>query len=337
MASESEKTIQEMPKVILHIHLDGSLRPKTVYKWLKEKGEEVTLNEVKEKLMSDKNCRDLNQYLEKFTLPVEFLQTEEHIEQATFELFEDLSFQNVIYAEVRFAPSLHTKCGLSYSQIVESAIRGMNSAKSKYDIEGNLILCCMRGKENKKENFETLEIARKYLDKGVCALDLAGAEAIFATEEFEELFSKAKELKIPFTIHAGEAAGTESIRKAIEFGTLRIGHGVRCLEDASLVQEIIQKGIVLEVCPISNLQTKAVTEPHPIDKLYMAGVKTTINTDNNTVSNTSLLHEYRYVLENTDLTVEDIKKMNIIAVEASFISEMKKCKLVKKFESLFLK
>jgi len=334
MNKETEKVIQEMPKVILHLHLDGSLRPETVYKWLKEQGEEITLDEVKDRLMVDKDCRDLNQYLEKFALPVEVLQSEEHIEQATFELFEDLAIQKVIYAEVRFAPSLHTKQGLSYLQIVEAAIRGMERAKPVFAIDGNLILCCMRGKENLKENFETLEIAKKYLGNGVCAVDLAGAEAIFATDEFKDLFIKVRELEIPFTIHAGEAAGPESIKKAIEFGALRIGHGVRCLEDSSLVEEIIEKSIVLEVCPISNLQTKATGEPHPIDKIFGAGVKTTINTDNNTVSNTSLIDEYRYVLENTDLIIEDIKRMNVIAAEASFVSEDKKVELVEKLKTV---
>ena len=335
MEKDVEKLIQNMPKVMLHLHLDGSLRPEIVYKWLIEQGKNVTLDNVKKSLMVDKDCRDLNQYLEKFALPVEVLQTEKYIEQAVFELFEDLARQNVIYAEVRFAPSLHTKHGLSYSQIVEAAISGMDKAKRVFAIDGNLILCCMRGKENFKENFETLEIANKYLGKGVCAVDLAGAEAIFATEEFKDLFDKVRALGVPFTIHAGEAAGAESIKKALDFGAMRIGHGVRCLEDSSVVEEIVRKGVVLEVCPISNLQTKATGEPHPIDKIFGAGVKTTINTDNNTVSNTSLVDEYRYVLENTDLTVEDIKKMNVIAAEAAFVLEDKKVELVEKLIIFF--
>ncbi|MBR2033074.1 MAG: hypothetical protein IKA03_00195, partial [Alphaproteobacteria bacterium] len=212
------------------------------------------------------------------------------------------------------------------------SIKGMEKAKREVAIDGNLILCCMRDKENLKENFETLEVAKKYLGQGVCAVDLAGAEALFATREFEELFSKARVLEIPFTIHAGEAAGAESIKKALDFGAMRIGHGVRCLEDSLVVEEIVRKGVVLEVCPISNLQTKATGEPHPIDKIYEAGVKTTINTDNNTVSNTSLVDEYRYVLENTGLTIEDIKKMNIIAAEAAFVYADKKVELVKKIK-----
>lgn len=328
MNEEAIKAIQEMPKAILHIHLDGSLRPETVYKWLKEQGKEVTLEEVKEKLMVDRECRDLNQYLEKFDLPVSLLQTEEHIEQATYELFIDLASQNDIYAEVRFAPSLHTNQGLTYSQIVEAAIRGMDRAKKDCKIEGNLILCCMRGKDNKESNLETINIARKYVGKGVVSLDLAGAEAVFPTKDFEDIFRMAKKLDIPFTIHAGEADGVESIKKAIEFGACRIGHGVRCLEDESLVQELIQNGIALEICPISNLQTKATGEPHPIEEIYRKGINTTINTDNNTVSNTNLIEEYKYILQNTNLNMQDIIQMNTNAIRAAFISQERKEKLI---------
>lgn len=322
-----EKQIVEMPKTILHLHLDGSLRPETVYKWLKEQGQDITLEQVKQDLMVDKDCRNLNEYLQKFDLPLQVLQTEEHIEQATYELFEDLSKQNVIYAEVRFAPSLHTQKGLEYDQIVEAAIRGMNKAKEEFGIDGNLILCCMRGNGNREQNFKTIEVAKKYLNKGVCALDLAGAEALFPTHHFEDVFNEAKKLNIPFTIHAGEAAGPESIKKALEFGTKRIGHGVRCLEDLKLVGELAQKGIPLEVCPISNLQTKAVGEPHPIEELWKKGLKLTVSTDNDTVSNTNIYEEYRYILENTKLGIEDLIQMNINGLDGAFISPQKRAEL----------
>lgn len=322
-----EKQIEEMPKAILHLHLDGSLRPETVYKWLKEQGQDVTLEQVKRDLMVDKDCRDLNEYLQKFDLPLQVLQTEDHIEQATYELFEDLSKQNVIYAEVRFAPSLHTQKGLEYDQIVEAAIRGMNKAKEEFGIDGNLILCCMRGNDNKENNLKTVRVAEKYLNKGVCALDLAGAEALFPTSDFEDVFKLAKELNIPFTIHAGEADGPESIKEALEFGAKRIGHGVKCLEDMKLVGELAQKGIVLEVCPISNLQTRATQEPHPIEELYRKGIKVTVSTDNNTVSNTNIFEEYRYILENTNLSIKDLIQININALDGAFISPQKRAEL----------
>lgn len=313
MEKQLEEQIEQMKKVVLHLHLDGSLRPETVYKWLKEEGKNVTIEEVQKALMVEKDCRDLTEYLEKFDLPCKMLQTEEHIKQATYELFEDLAKQNVIYAEVRFAPSKHREKGLEYSKIVEAAIEGMNEAKAKFGIDGSLILCAMRG-ENKQENFKTIKTAKKYLGKGVSGADLAGAEALFPTEDYEDVFDLARHLDVPFTIHAGEADGPESIKEALEFGAKRIGHGVRCLEDAHLVGQLAQEGIVLEVCPISNLQTRATGENHPIEELYRRGLKVTLNTDNNSVSNTNIIEEYKWVLEHTGLTVEDLKQMNINAI-----------------------
>lgn len=330
MTEDQLNKIKEIPKAVFHLHLDGSLRPETVYEWLKEEGKDVTLEEVKKALMVKKDCRDLNEYLEKFDLPLEVLQTEEHIEQSTFELFEDLAKQNVIYSEVRFAPSLHTKKGLEYDKIVEAAIKGMNKAKEKYDIEGGLILCCMRGNDNKNENIETVKTAKQYLNKGVCAIDLAGAEALFPTSDFEEEFKLAKDLSVPFTIHAGEAAGPESIKKAIEFGASRIGHGVRCIEDQELVSELIEKEIPLEICPTSNLQTRAVEGKYPLEELYKKGVKTTINTDNDTVSNTNIFEEYKWVMENTNLTIKDLLMMNLDGIRNAFTDSSIKVELAKK-------
>ena len=312
MQKEKLEEIKNMPKVVLHLHLDGSLRPETVYNWLKQEENNVTLEEVKEKLMVDKDCSDL---------PLKVLQAEDHIEQATYELFEDLAKQNVIYAEVRFAPSLHTQKGLSYERVVESAIKGMNRAKKEFKIEGNLLLCCMRGEDNTLSNLTTVATAKKYLNHGVCGLDLAGAEALFPTSEFADIFKVAKEQNIPFTIHAGEAAGPESIKN---------GHGVRCLEDPKLVGELIEKEIPLEICPISNLQTKATGEHHPIEELYKKGIKVSINPDNDTVSNTNIIEEYKWVIEHTNLTIDDIANMNKSAIRGAFISPQEKASLIAK-------
>lgn len=122
--------------------------------------------------------------------------------------------------------------------------------------------------------------------------------------------------------------GADSIKQAIKFRAYRIGHGVKCLEDRELIKEIIEKGIFLEVCPISNLQTKATGEPHPIEEIYKIGINTTINTDNNTVSNTNIIEEYKYILKNTNLSIQDIIQMNINSIKAAFISNQEKEKLI---------
>lgn len=323
-----KEKIHDMKKVILHLHLDGSLRPETVKEWLKEDGEDVSLEEVKQQLMVNKDCKNLNEYLEKFDLPSKVLQKEERIEQATYELYEDLSKQNVIYAEVRFAPSKHLEQGLSYEQVVEAAIRGMEKAKKEYNIDGNLILCCMRGDNNKEENIQTVVTAKKYLNKGVCAVDLAGAEALFKTEEYADVFKFARENNVPFTIHAGEADGPESIKAALDMGAKRIGHGIRCIEDKNLMQRLRMEEITLEVCPTSNIQTQAVEGEHPLETLYRNRLATTISTDNNSVSNTDIEQEYLMILDNSELQYVDLVQMNINAARAIFDSPQKKAKLV---------
>lgn len=319
------KEVENMPKVVQHLHLDGSLRPETVKEWIEEMlRKEVDIGDIKKLLMVDSDCRDLNQYLEKFDTPMKVLQTAEHLERATFELYEDLAKQNVIYAEVRFAPSKHLMGGLSYDEVVTAVVNGMNRAKEQYGIDGNIILCCMRGsgEQNKKENFETVETAKRFLGKGVGALDLAGAEALFTTDKFEDIFEKANEYNIPYTIHAGEADGPISINKALDYGAKRIGHGVRCIEDEKTMERIKKIGesenLVLEVCPISNLQTQAVEGEHPLERIYRYGIRTTINTDNNTVSSTNILDEYEWVLNNTNLRTKDLVKMNEYACESIF-------------------
>ena len=325
------KKIHDMKKVILHLHLDGSLRPETVREWLKEDGEELSLEEVKSKLMVNKDCKDLNEYLEKFDIPSKVLQTEERLERATYELYEDLSKQNVIYAEVRFAPSKHLERGLSYKQVVQSAINGMEKAKKQFNIDGNLILCCMRGENNVDDNLETIVSAKKFLNKGVAGLDLAGAEALFPTAKFEDIFRLANQNGIPLTIHAGEADGPASVSIAIRYAN-RIGHGIRSIESEHIINELRRRGVTLEVCPTSNEQTQAVAGKHPLEELYRKGIKTTLSTDNNTVSNIDIEEEYRKVLESTDLTYNDLVQMNINGARAIFDSPEKKAKLVSELE-----
>lgn len=327
-----KKQIKEMPKVVLHLHLDGSLRPETVQEWIKEMvGSDVSLEYVQQLLMVDKDCRDLNQYLEKFDLPVKTLQTAENLKRATFELYEDLAKQNVKYAEIRFAPSLHLKGGLSYEEIVGATIDGFNEAKEKYGIEGSLILCCMRG-EPQENHINTVNVAEQFLGKGVCGLDLAGAEALFKTEMYKDTFRVAREKGIPFTIHAGEADGPESIRAALSFfgdnDQIRIGHGIQCIDDSELVEELIRRKAVLEVCPTSNFQTLPDLEKHPLGELYRRGVLVTLSPDNSTVSNVSFTEECEDTLKRElGLSVDDLCVMQLNAVRGSFAPPEVKAKI----------
>lgn len=309
--------IKNMPKVELHLHLDGSLNTKDIQ--LKYG---LSDEQIKEKMIADEKCKDLNGYLKKFDYPIAIMQTKESIQNIVMSLLTYLKSQNVIYVEIRFAPQFHTRRGLTQDEVVNFVI---NAAK-KVDIKCNFILCLMRGENNNNENYETVRIAKKYLGRGVCAVDLAGAEAIFKTKNYKEIFEYVKEEELPFTIHAGEADGPESIKSAISFGAKRIGHGVRVIEDETLLEKIVKKNITLEVCPTSNIQTCICNDyaSHPITKLYKAGVNVTINTDNMTVSNTTLEKEYINLLKETELKYEDLVKMNINSVKAAFITNEEK-------------
>lgn len=311
-------------KIDLHVHLDGSLRPDTVWELAQEQRIELPAasgEELVELLRVPEDCQNLNEYLKRFDLPLLVLQRREAIERVSYELVEDLAAQGLDYAEIRFAPQLSVKEGLTQEEVAEAAISGMNRALSRYSfIKVGLILCFMRGADNQRENEETLKVAEKYYRKGVVAVDLAGAEALFKTENYKELFGCVREAKIPCTIHAGEADGPESVKRALEFGAKRIGHGVRAIEDGELIQRIIRDQVTLEVCPISNLHTKLANDvySHPIRRLFDMGVRVTVNTDNMTVSNTTLEREYAFLKKYYGFTDAELARMNEYAREAAF-------------------
>ena len=308
----------------LHLHLDGSLSLHSVKKLAAMQKIEIPDNDemLREMLQVSEGCRDLNEYLEKFDFPCSLMQTEAGITAAVQHLEEELAAQGLLYAEIRFAPQLHTLKGMTQRQVVEAAVSGMG----KSVLKSNLILCCMRGKDNHVENLETIRVAKGFLGKGVGAVDLAGAEALFPTEDFADLFALAKELEIPYTIHAGEAAGSESVYKALEFGAKRIGHGVRSIADGELLQRLAEERITLELCPTSNLNTNIFEryEKYPLRKLMDAGVKVTINTDNMTVSNTTVAAELKHLIEALHLTEKELLQLVQNAAEASFANEKTK-------------
>lgn len=324
----------------LHLHFDGSLPVETVWNQSIKQGIDLQVKdqlELKNKLSISDDCKSLNEYLEKFDLPLSVLQTETGISECMQDLIAKLIEENMLYAEIRFAPQLHCLNGLTQEEVVVAAIDGVKKACANHSFKAQLILCCMRGDKNQEENIETVNLTHKYLGNVVCACDLAGAEAIFKTFEFEKLFELAKRLNIPYTIHAGEADGPESIQSAIAFGATRIGHGVHCVEDPLLVEELVNKEITLECCPISNLHTKAslTMEEHPVLPLLRKGVKTTINTDNRTVSNTTIKREVTEVRTACNMTKEEELALYLNSAKAAFLSEEDKSILCDKIQSRF--
>jgi len=321
----------------LHLHLDGSLSLRTVRQLAKMQGIRVPEDDrsLLRLLQVDEGCRDLNDYLKKFDFPLTLLQTREAISLAVGNLLGELEAEGVIYAEIRFAPQLHVKKGLTQAEAIEAAAEGLKSR----NLPAGLILCCMRGDSNAAENEQTVEQAGRFLNQGVCALDLAGAEALYPTEKFRDIFALAKREQIPFTIHAGEADGADSVWTALGFGAARIGHGVRAVEDEALMQKLARERIPLELCPTSNLNTNVFSsiEEYPLRKLMKAGIPVTVNTDNRTVSGTNVRREFAILTETFDLSGEEVRQLLLNSVDAAFTDGKTKAALRQKIEEVFSK
>ena len=318
---EIKNKINKMKNLVeLHLHLDGALSINNCRKLAEIQDIDIPKddNVIHNMMTVSSDCHDLNEFLTKFEFPLSLLQTTDGIKNSVKNLQEELIEQGIIYAEIRFAPQLHLRKGLSQDEVVAAAIEGLNNS----NLRCNLILCCMRGNENHDENMETIRIAKKYLGKGICAIDLAGAEGLYLTSDFEYIFKYAKELEIPFTIHAGEAAGPSSVKNAIDFGAKRIGHGVRASEDSNIVKLIADQDITLEICPTSNICTSIYNNINDVPIKYFIdnGVNITINTDDPTVCNTRLKDELILVAKAFNFNYDDILKLQLNAINASFAS-----------------
>ncbi|WP_353097562.1 adenosine deaminase [Tissierella praeacuta] len=321
--------LMKIPKIELHCHLDGSVRPETMYELLIQQGENLGITDIKEfeKLVSIKEeCDSLIEYLKKFSYPLKVMQKSENIERITYELLEDLSKQNVKYVEIRFAPFLHMDRGLTFGKVVESVLKGMDRAKNDFNILSNAILICMRH-ESPEKSLEVVQYGEKYLGKGVVAIDLAGNEQDFPPEIHKDAFELGYRKGYNITIHGGETGIVENIPKSIELlHAKRIGHGIAAIKDTKIMEILKEKNIFLEMCPTSNLQTKAVDsiENYPIKRYLELGIGVTINTDNTTVSNTSLAKEYNLLINEMNISIEEILKIIDNSVEAAFISDEQK-------------
>ena len=264
--------------------------------------------------------------MRRFDLPISLLQTKESISEAFYLVQEKLIAQNVIYAELRFAPQSFMQRGLNQREVVEAALDGL----SRSNLSSSIILCCMRGPRREKANLETVQLAKEYLttQDGITALDLAGAEGLFATSDYRELFALASKLDVPFTLHAGEAAGADSVRCAIEMGARRIGHGVRAFEDDALLSLLKENQIPLELCPTSNRQTNVVSDmkSYPLSDFVRRGLAVTLNTDNPAISSTTIANEFAYA-QSLGITLAQEEKMLLTAVDAAFTDKATKDKL----------
>lgn len=324
---------KEIPKIDLHCHLDGSLRTETVLDIIIKDKLKLTQNfkNVKENLIAPVRCNSLNDYLKYFKLPIAVMQTKENLERVSFELMEDAAKENVKYIEIRFAPQQHKKKGLTTKEIIQSVISGMRRAEKIYDIKGNYILSCMRHLSD-KEAMDIIEEGRQFIGKGVVAVDLCGEEVAGFCHKFINPIKKAREYGYKITIHAGETGIGENVADAIELlGADRIGHGVFITNSKKAYNLVKEKNIPLEMCPTSNVQTKAVKnyKEHPIYDFYNDEIMITLNTDNRTVSNTTITKEWAQIKKHFKQQKRTYMKIYLNSVKAAFISEDEKQKLIK--------
>ncbi len=316
----------------LHLHLDGSLSKEDFIYLSKLSQVELPMN-YESLIHCPKEAKSLDDYLRCFDLPLSLMQVKGSLKYSVKSLLDRLSKLGLIYAEIRFAPQLHIAKGMNQEQVVIDAIEGLKEAK----IKANLILCAMRGDKNELENLETLRLVKKYLGKGVSAFDLAGSETLYPTNLFANLFKEAQKLGVPYTIHAGESAGYESIEQALDFGASRIGHGVRAKDNEMTMIRLKENKIFLEICPTSNLQTKAFLryEDLPIRLFLLKGVHFFLNSDNMCVSMTDVNEEYKAIIKAFKLHKNEVYLLLCNALEASFIDEEDKWALKKKMDENF--
>lgn len=320
-----------MMRIELHCHLDGSLNIDFVQSHLASQGINIIRKELEEKLKVKPDCTSLTGYLEKFDLPLQCIQTKEALEQAAYELVIDAAKDDVAYIEVRFAPMLSTEKGLTCTEVIDSVVHGLKKGERESGTYAYAIVCAMRH-HSLEQNLDMLKAAKPFVGKGVCALDLAGDESAFPTRLFRELFIQAKEWQIPFTIHSGECGSVDNIREAIELGARRLGHGIALEKSPELRLLCKEKGIGIEMCPTSNLQTKAVEglDSYPLKQFLEEGLLVSVHTDNRTVSGTTMEQEEKLVKERLQISEEMWLQCTRNAIQTAFASDEIKEELMRR-------
>lgn len=340
-----ESLLRSLPKVLLHEHLDGVLRPKTIVELARSAGYNELPTEVPEQLAQwfhqGANQGSLAKYLEGFKHTIAVMQTEEALERVAYEEAEDLAGDGVVYYETRFAPIFHTSKGLTHQQVVAAVLKGMARGQHDYGVQSGLIICAMR---NMNVSLEMAELAVDFRARGVCGFDLAGEEGGYPPKKHIDAFHYIQRENFNITVHAGEGFGKESIWQAIQYcGAHRIGHGTRLIEDIAvadgravklgdLAQYVLDKRIPLEICLLSNVHTGAAPslERHPFKILYQEKFRVTLNTDNRLMSNTSMTKEFEAAAGAFGLTLDDFEKITINAMKSAFLPYTERCDVIYK-------
>ncbi len=338
----TEEMIKRLPKVELHDHLDGGVRPTTIIELAKKQKVKLPTEDPEELAVwfhRGADRKSLALYLEGFATTLSVMQTEESLERIACETIEDLAEDNVIYAEIRFAPVLHSGGDLNLETVVRSVLRGLEQGSRKTGVRYGLILCAMR---DQTVSLETAELAVSFRDKNVVGFDLAGDEYGHPPKKHLDAFEFIRRMNFNITIHAGEAFGMESIWQAIQYcGAHRIGHATRLVEDmsvhgtriekmGSLASFVRDKRLPLEMCLSSNIHTGAATslDDHPFPIYYRNDFRVFLGTDNRLMSNTTLGKELYLAATHYGLTLRDLEKITINAMKSAFLHYDERIRLI---------
>jgi len=338
-----KRSLHSCPKVLLHEHLDGVLRPQTVIELAKAVGY-AELPTADSQALAQWFHRGANQgslakYLEGFKHTIAVMQTEEALERVAYEQAEDLSKDGVVYFETRFAPIFHTQKGLTHQRVVAAVLKGLERGRKDFGVSSGLIICAMR---NMDVSLEMAELAVDFRARGVVGFDLAGEEGGYPPKKHVAAFHYIQRENFNITIHAGEGYGKESIWQAIQYcGAHRIGHGTRLIDDIAVVdgkavnlgdlaQYVLDKRIPLEICLLSNVHTGATPSlaEHPFKILYQEKFRVTLNTDNRLMSCTSMTQEFAAAADAFGLSLDDFEKITINAMKSAFVPYDQRCDFI---------
>ena len=328
----TRELLRRLPKAELHCHLDGSLRPETMLDLGRELDRPMPApdaDSLREYMIVD-DARNLEDYLERFAITLSVMQTELALERIAYELAEDSARDGVRYIEVRYAPVLNVREGLSLEQAVEAPLRGLARAEADHGIKGRVIVTAIRNMAPSVSQ-ELAELAVAYRHRGVVGFDLAGGEAGNPAKAHRNAFEYARSHDLACTCHAGEGDGPDSVRQAVHVcGAHRIGHATRLIEDTSLTDYCNDHRIALEICLTSNVQTRAVDSyaVHPFREYYDRGLNVVLNTDNRLMSGVTLTDEYMHAAESLDFGFDELARVALNGFESCFLPYDERMQLV---------
>ena len=331
----TRELLAKLPKTDLHCHLDGSLRLSTILDLAKRQKVALPANDeagLAKAIHRGEVCKDLVEYLKAFDITCSVMQTEEALERTAFELAEDAAKENVWHLEVRYAPVLHTRRGLSLARINDAVLAGLKRAGRTFDITTGVILCGIRNMDP-RDSYRLAELAVAYKGRGVVAFDLAGGERGNPAKDHAKAFELIRENNMNTTVHAGEAYGPASIKQALhDCGANRIGHGTRLAEDGDLLAYVTDHRVPLEVCLLSNVQTSVVDDlsRHPLRLYFDLGVRVSLNTDNRLITDTTITDELYRAHVDLGFTLEELKVLLVQGFKSAFLPYREKRELLRR-------